>query len=78
MLTPAQRASVSSICGHSSAVTKDFYLLRDRVRDARNCAELSRLLCGAVADPRGSEPNAAAVASAAPDSWEQSTLPQPA
>ena len=61
LLTPAERASVSSICGHSSAVAKDYYLLRDRVRDARNCAELSRLLCGADAESSDADADLAVV-----------------
>ena len=41
-----ERVSVSNLSGHSSATTKQFYLLRDRQRDARNCEGIGGRLFG--------------------------------
>ena len=41
-----ERVSVSNLSGHSSATTKQFYLLRDRQRDARNCEGIGGQLFG--------------------------------
>ena len=41
-----ERVSVSNLSGHSSATTKQFYLLRDRQRDARTCEGIGGRLFG--------------------------------
>lgn len=43
-ISEATRLSVCSINGHSSAVTRDFYLLEDRKRDVKNVEEFCSLL----------------------------------